>query len=132
MLFRREVLDGVAIVTLQIQVLDERNASRVVGLVAEATRDDAHIVLDLGSLEYFDVSGFAALLKWAIAGPSQPVIAVCSRSGAIRALLELVQADSFFALYHCREDALAALGTYRSSAAADHRHSPQLSRRHTA
>lgn len=108
-ILRREIIGGIVVITLDIQSLDATNVSQVTALVMEATRGQAHAVVDLGTLRYFDVRGFAAILKWAIGGPNGPEVRFCSRSGNIQALSELLRADTVFSLYQTREDAMASL-----------------------
>ena len=108
-IFRREIIGKIAVITLEIQALDASNASHVSGCLLEAMRDEAQIVVDLGALRHFDVSGFAAILKCAAGSSAGREVRLCSRSGNIRALLELLQADTVVPLYQSREEAIASL-----------------------
>ena len=91
-------------ITLEIPSLDSSNASDVAARLAEAMPEEAPAIVDLGALRYFDLSGFAGILKWA----AKPAVRLCSRSGSIHALLELLRADAVITLYQSREEAIAS------------------------
>ena len=93
-------------ITLEIQSLDAANASYVTECLVKAMQGEGQTVVDLGALRYFDVSGFAAILKWVTGGSE---VRLCSRYGTIHALLELLQADTVVTLYQNREEAMASL-----------------------
>jgi len=103
-MFRREMLGGIAVITLEIPSLDASNASDVAARLAEAMPEEAPAIVDLGALRYFDLSGFAGILKWA----ARPAVRLCSRSRSIHALLELLRADAVVKLYQSREEAMAS------------------------
>jgi anti-anti-sigma regulatory factor len=65
----------------------------------------ALIVLDLGALRYFDVAGFAVILKWA----AEPAVRLCSRAKTVHALSDLLQAETVITIFQSREEALASL-----------------------
>jgi hypothetical protein len=74
--------------------------------------------VDLGALRYFDVAGFATILRWAGGGPQQAEVRFCSRAGTIWALFELLRARAVVPLYRNREEAMASFGrTERRTAA---------------
>ena len=108
-IFRREIIGEITVFTLETQSLDGANASHVTACLLEAMRASAKTVLDLGALRHFDVSGFAGILKCAAGGSGEREVRLCSRSGNIRALLELLQADTVVPLYQSREEAMASL-----------------------
>jgi anti-anti-sigma regulatory factor len=103
-MFNREMLGGIAVITLAISSLDESNASDVTARLALEMPAGDPAIVDLGSLRYFDLIGFAGILKWA----ARPAVRLCSRSGSIHALLELLRADAVITLYQSREEALAS------------------------
>ncbi len=105
-ILRRETLWGVTVITLEIQSLDSANASYVTECLVQAMHGESQTVVDLGALRYFDVSGFAAILKWVASGSE---VRLCSGSGTIHALLELLQAETVVPLYASREEAMASL-----------------------
>lgn len=116
---KREVLEGTVIVTLQIQSLEAANVQQMSRCVAQAMQGAESIVVDLGLLQYFDVRGFAAILQWARGGTSNAEVRLCSQSGAVRALFELLGADVLIPMYRTPEEALrgrsvAALGAGQS------------------
>jgi anti-anti-sigma regulatory factor len=106
--FHCETLWGIAVITLDIQSLDVTNASDVTERLVEAMPLEAPAVVDLGALRYFDVSGFAGILKWA----ARPSVRFCSRAESVHALLELLRADTVMTLYQSREEALASLRSF--------------------
>ena len=108
-IFRREIIGEITVITLEVQALDAANASHVTASLLEAMRAAPKTVLDLGALRYFDVSGFAGILKCAAGGTGEREVRLCSRSGNIRALLELLQADTIVPLYQSRAEAMASL-----------------------
>jgi ABC-type transporter Mla MlaB component len=130
---RREKVRGVTIITLEIQSLDAANASYVTECLVEAMQGEAQAVVDLGTLRHFDVSGFAAILKWVTGGSE---VRLCSRYGTIHALLELLQADTLVPLYQSRDEAMASLRgldlTQRKSADVYSRDEDPLPGRRTA
>ncbi|HVZ18339.1 MAG TPA: STAS domain-containing protein [Terriglobales bacterium] len=100
-----EMLGGIAVITLEVPSLDQSNASDVAARLAEAIPEEDPAIVDLGAVRYFDLSGFARILKWA----ARPAVRLCSRSGSVHALLELLRADAVITLYQSREEALASL-----------------------
>jgi anti-anti-sigma factor len=127
-MFQRETIGNINIITLEVPTLDATNVSQVTGLLEQTMRSGSQIVLDLGALRYFDVSGFAAILRWAVSGQAGQEVRLCSQSGAIRALLELLQADTIFQLYRRREDAVASLKVLRLSPVHARQRTPQSRR----
>jgi anti-anti-sigma factor len=109
-LFQRQVIQGNTVITLEIQSLDATNAERVTQNLAVAMRGEDRVVVDLGALQYFDVSGFAAILKWATGGLEWPDVRLCSQSGTIQALFELLGANTVIPLFQSREEAIASFG----------------------
>jgi anti-anti-sigma regulatory factor len=107
-IFRREIVGEAVVITLEIQSLDAGNARGVAGHVKEAMRGGNRIVMDLGALRYFDVEGFAAILNWAGGGADKAEVRFCSGSGAVRALFELLRANTVVSLYESREDAMSS------------------------
>jgi anti-anti-sigma factor len=107
--FTREIIGQAIVVTLEIQSLDAQNVRHVAQSVAAAMAGADKIVVDLGALQYFDVGGFGAILIWAQGGPQKAEVRVCSRSGTIRALFELLRAQTVVPLYKNREEAMASL-----------------------
>ncbi len=105
-ILRCETIRGITMITLEIQSLDAANASYVTECLVKAMQAETQTVVDLGALRYFDVSGFAAILKWVTGGSE---VRLCSRSGTIHAVLELLQADTVVPLYQSREEAMASL-----------------------
>jgi anti-anti-sigma factor len=109
-IFHRENVRQNTVITLGIQSLDSANAQRVTKSLAEAIRGESRVVVDLGALSYFDVSGFAALLKLAVHSNGGPEVRLCSGSGTIQALFELLGANSVVPLFQSRDEALASFG----------------------
>jgi anti-anti-sigma factor len=108
-ILRREVVREITVITLEIQSLDASNAAQATTCLTGAMLGQTRAVVDLGALRYFDVTGFAAILKWAAGNPAGPEVRLCSRSGNVHALLELLQADKVVPLYESREQAMASL-----------------------
>jgi anti-anti-sigma factor len=108
-MFRSEIIREITVITLQIPSLDGSNAEQVTTKLKETIHGQTHTVVDLGALRYFDVSGFAAILKWAASSPQGTEVRLCSRSGTIHALLELLQAGKVVRLYQSREEAIESL-----------------------
>jgi anti-anti-sigma factor len=108
-IFRREIIREITVFTFVIQSLDATNAAEASACLTEALAHETRVLIDLGSLRYFDIGGFAAILKWAAASPHGPEVRFCSSSRTVHALLELLQADTVVRLYQSRNDALASL-----------------------
>ena len=72
-------------ITLDIQSLDASNASDVTERLAEAMPSEAPAVVDLGALRYFDLSGFAGILKWAAEAGRQVLLALGEQTRVVRA-----------------------------------------------
>ena len=104
-IFHCETLGGIAVITLDIQSLDATNAADVTERLEGSIPREAPAVVDLGALRYFDLSGFAGIVRWA----ARPSVRFCSRAKSIHALLELLRAETIITLYHSREEALASL-----------------------
>jgi anti-anti-sigma factor len=109
-LFQRQVIHENTVITLEIQSLDATNAEQVTESLADAMRGEGRVVVDLGALRYFDVSGFAAILKWATGDEDWPDVRLCSQSGTIQALFELLGANTVIPLFQSREEAIASFG----------------------
>ena len=107
-LFQRQVIEKNTVITLEIQSLDGTNAERVTRNLAVAMRGEDRVVLDLGALRYFDVSGFAAILQWATRDREWPDVRLCSQSGTVQALFELLGANTAIPLFQSREEAIAS------------------------
>jgi anti-anti-sigma regulatory factor len=107
--FRRENVGEVLLITLEIQSLDGNNSREVSRRVTEAIGGSSRVVVDLGALRYFDVTGFAELLVWAGGGPHKAEVRFCSQSGTVRALFELLRAPMVVPLYRSFDDAMASL-----------------------
>jgi anti-anti-sigma factor len=106
-IFKREIFRQNTVITLEIQSLDASNAELVTRSLKAALRDERQVILDLGALRHFDVNGFAAILKWA-ADAEGSEVRLCSQSGTIQALFELLGANSLIPLYESREVAVAS------------------------
>jgi anti-anti-sigma regulatory factor len=106
--FTREIIGQTIVVTLRIQSLDAQNVREVVRGVTAAMPGADRIVVDFGALQYFDVGGFGAILFWAQGGPQKAEVRMCSGSGTIRALFELLRAQTVVPLYKNREEAMAS------------------------
>jgi anti-anti-sigma factor len=109
-IFHRQVIHENTVITLEIQSLDATNAKSVTEKLAAAMRGENRIVLDLGALRYFDVSGFAAILHWATGDRGWPDVRLCSQSGTVQALFELLGANTAIPLFESREEAIASFG----------------------
>jgi anti-anti-sigma factor len=107
-MFTRQIVGETIVVTLKIQSLDSQNVRHVVNGVAAAMLGAERIVVDFGALQYFDVGGFGAILFWAQGGPQKAEVRMCSRSGTVRALFELLRAQTVVPLYKNREEAMAS------------------------
>src|ERR1700730_10320419 len=105
-IFKREVFRQKTVITLKVHSLDASNAQRVAMRVAEAMKGVRQILVDLGSLSYFDLAGFAVILKWA--SDEGPEVRFCSQSGAVQALFELLGGNSMVPLFFSREEAMAS------------------------
>ena len=104
-IFKQEIIQDNTVITLEIQSLDASNAKRVSERLAEAMQGESQVVLDLGELRYFDVNGFAAILKW-VAGKEGSDVRLCSQSGRIQALFELLGANTLVPLFQTRQEAM--------------------------
>ncbi len=105
---KRETFGPFTVITLEIQSLDARNAQQVTRCMAEAMDGGVRVIVDLGALQYFDVSGFAAILNWSSGGRQLADVRLCSQSGTIRALFELLRAQKVVPLYRSCEEAVAS------------------------
>ena len=105
-IFKREVFRQKTVITLKVHTLDASNARSVSRRVAEAMKGVRQMVVDLGSLRYFDLAGFAVILKWA--SGEGPEVRFCSQSGAVQALFELLGGNAMVPLFFSREEAMAS------------------------
>ncbi|HWE53373.1 MAG TPA: STAS domain-containing protein [Bryobacteraceae bacterium] len=108
-ILKREILGQAVVITLGVPSLDIQNASRIQRIVADEIPREGSAIIDLGELRYFDVTGFAAILSWVAESPSKAEVRLCSGSGAIRALFELLQGDKLVPLYVSVEEAAISL-----------------------
>src|ERR1700690_385310 len=106
--FKRETIGQTLVITLEIQSLDAKNAQHITRRMAEAMLAGGRIIVDLGALRYFDVSGFAAILNWVGGAPRRAGGRLCSQAGTIRALFELLRAQAVVPLYRSCEEAMAS------------------------
>jgi anti-anti-sigma factor len=108
-IFTREIVRDTTVITLDIPSLDAGNVRAVSRHLAEAFQGQGKTVLDLGALRYFDVHGFAAILTWVSRSSEGLILRLCSESGTIQALFELLRADSVVSLYRNRDEAIVSL-----------------------
>jgi len=106
--FTDQTIQRCRVLTLMVESLTASNAREVGDCVSHAMRGAHRVLVDLGSLRYFDVRGFAAILSWA-AGREDREVCLCSESRNIHALFELLRANNMVTLFRSREQALAAL-----------------------
>jgi anti-anti-sigma factor len=106
--FQREIIQEKTVIVLAIQSLDATNARYVSRRVSEAMRGRNQIVVDLGALRYFDVSGFAVILKWVAGNGQGPDVRLCSQCGTVQALFELLGTSTVVPLFQSREEAMAS------------------------
>jgi anti-anti-sigma factor len=111
-IYRRENVGDIILITLEIQSIETTNSRKITQRVAEAMSGGGRIVVDLGELRYFDVTGFAAILNWAAGGTQKAEVRFCSQSGTIRALFELLRANAVVPLYRSREEAMASFRSH--------------------
>ena len=106
-IFTKEIIRDFSVITLEIQALDISNSERVSARLEAAMKTLKHVVVDLGALRYFDVNGYATILHWA-AGSEKTNVRLCSDSGRIQALFELLSANTLVPLFQTREEAMEA------------------------
>ena len=106
--FTNQTIQYCRVLTLVIESLDARNADEVGESVLQAMSESRRVLVDLGALLYFDVRGFAAILRWA-AGREDREVCLCSGSRNVHALFGLLQAENLVTLFQSREQALGAL-----------------------
>ena len=106
-IFKQEIIRHYCVITLEIQSLDTSNSRSVSEAIESAISEENQVVVDLGSLRYFDVNGFAAILQWA-AGKEGTEVKLCSDAGSVQALFELLGADKLVPLFQNREEAMAS------------------------
>jgi anti-anti-sigma factor len=109
---KRRIIGQTTLITLDVQTLDSRNTQDISRRVEDAMQGGTNVIVDLGALRYFDLSGFAEILNWAAGGRAGVDVRLCSQSGAIRALFQLLRADTVVRLYQNRGEALVS---FRSS-----------------
>jgi anti-anti-sigma regulatory factor len=107
-ILKREMTGRTAVITLQIPSVDARNMTRVSDAVSRAIPVEGTVLIDLSELRYFDVIGFAAILSWVAEDRRKAEVRLCSGSGPVHALFELLRADTLIPLFSCREDAIAS------------------------
>ena len=107
--FQREIIRDISVITIKIETLDSGNADQVTGCLTDVLRGENRAVLDLGDLRYCDVRGFAAILKLVAGSIEGQDFRLCSQSGTIQALFELLRAETVVQLYQSREEALTSL-----------------------
>jgi hypothetical protein len=105
---KRETIRFINVITLQIETLEAANVQHVSRRVLDAMQCGGQIVVDLGALRYFDLTGFAALLEWLAESPPGSEVRLCSGIGSIQSLFELLRAHSVVPLYQSRDAALAS------------------------
>jgi len=106
--FTIQTIQHCRVLTLLVESLDAGNAQKVGESVLQAMSESRRVLVDLGALHYFDVRGFAAILRWA-AGREDREVCLCSDSRNVHALFELLRAESLVTLFRSREQALEAL-----------------------
>lgn len=104
--FEREVNGQAIVITLTTECIDWQNAAQVTLSINEAIAGGPRAVIDLGALRYFDVCGFAAILHWTAGGREATDVKLSSKSANVRALFELLRADTLVPLYASADEAM--------------------------
>lgn len=117
-IFKYEIVRNFTVITLEVQTLDRSNVRTVSNRILEAMQDEALVVVDLGAIRYFDVNGFAAMLQWA-AGAGGLEVQLCSSSGTVHALFELLSAHTLVPLHRSREEAMAYMNCLKAPLSAE-------------
>jgi anti-anti-sigma regulatory factor len=107
-ILKREKTGKTEVIALQIPSIERANALLVARAVSDAIPTDGAVVIDLSELRYFDVPGFAVILSWVAEDRQRADVRLCSRSGSVRALFELLRAETLVQLFRSREDARAS------------------------
>jgi anti-anti-sigma factor len=100
--------DNIALVSLNVESLVSDNVQQVRRSVIPALVKSRRILLDLGKLRYFDVTGFAEILRWVAQAKDAGEVRVCSKSAEVHALFELLCASTVVPFFWSREEALAS------------------------
>jgi len=100
---------------VQVVVVEEPriDAHATAGLKSEVgarLSGHAHLILDLGRVEFVDSSGLAAFLSLMKRLPPPGQLALCGCSAPIRDILALTRLDRIFNVADDSAQALAALG----------------------
>ncbi|MBV9742373.1 MAG: STAS domain-containing protein [Acidobacteriia bacterium] len=95
-------------ITFEIETLDRSNTAGFRKSARDVDWRARRILVDLGSLRYLDTAGVAGLLEWLAQIGRTAEVRLCSSSGPVHALLELVRASTLLPLYHDRQSALAS------------------------
>lgn len=99
--------ENVVLITLNVESLVSANVQHVRQAILPTLRQRGRIVLDLGTLRYFDVTGFAELLHWIAKAKESGVVHMCSEQPEVHALLKLLRASSVLPFYWSKEEALS-------------------------
>jgi anti-sigma B factor antagonist len=105
-----EIVNGVRVVAVRGE-LDIATSPRVRELLDDAASDGARpLVIDLGLCEFVDSTGLAALLHGAKpAQNGESHVAIVSREGDVRRLLELTAIDQTIPVFESLDEAVTAV-----------------------
>lgn len=106
-----DIRDGIAIVTVDLDVLDAAVAKGFKTAMAPRLREHPRLVLEMGAVQFVDSAGLAALLYCLRqVEPAGGDVKLCCLTGPVRTLLELVRMNRVFDICETRDDALGAFG----------------------
>lgn len=109
--FSTETVNGVTVVTLQVETLDASNAKAFKTGLAAVLAPGAKLIFDMKGVRFVDSSGLGALLSCLRqVHSSGGDLKLCDMAKAVRALFELVRMNRIFEIYNSRDEALRSYG----------------------
>ncbi len=104
-----EKVGGVTVVLPQVAYLDASNAQEFKTASDGMVAPKAHVVLDMSQVGFVDSAGLGAILSFfRKLNAEQGELKLCSVSGPVRLLFQLVRFHRVFEIFNTRDEAIKA------------------------
>ena len=102
-----ETHPGVAVITVSEARLDAARSNAFKKRFHSLPIRDANAIIDMRNVQYVDSSGLGALISCLrVRAKHGGSLKLCSMTGRVQAMFELVRMNRVFQIYHTRRDAI--------------------------
>lgn len=110
MSFQIEIIDGIAVITVQVGRLDAKIAPQLKQAVADVIEGGtSRIMLDLASVKFMDSSGLGAVISsFKLTGQKGDFV-ICNINDAVQEIFALTHMDRLFEIYPSTDEGFQRL-----------------------